>query len=88
MDVSGYTTKDLQLLQAVLDAATTAAVEKDLNVNVTMTSMARRLFDAARSGERNPEKLKEAILQPLPAVPSPASFRPAGAWSLNRGLTG
>lgn len=60
MHTSGYTAEDLQVLSAVLDAAILEAAERDLDLPISV--MTRRLFDAARWGERDPERLKSEIL--------------------------
>jgi flagellar basal body rod protein FlgB len=84
MDVSGYTANDLQLFQNVLDSAMTEAAARDLKI--TMTMMARRLFDAARDGERNPDRLKAALLQSIePSALAPV-FRNSARCTLDRAL--
>jgi hypothetical protein len=60
MHTSGYTAEDLQILSAVLDAAILDAAERDLDL--PMAVMTRRLFEAARWGERDPERLKAEVL--------------------------
>lgn len=60
MHTSGYTAEDLQTLSAVLDSAMLEAAERDLNLPISV--MTRRLFDAARWGERDPDRLKAEIL--------------------------
>ncbi len=60
MNTSGYSTEDLKLLSSVLDAATLEAAERNLDLPVSL--MTRRLFDAARWGERDPERLKAEVL--------------------------
>jgi hypothetical protein len=60
MNTSGYTAEDLKCLTAVLDAAILEAAERDLDLPVSL--MTRRLFDAARWGERDPDRLKAEIL--------------------------
>jgi hypothetical protein len=57
MDVSGYTTDDLILFRRVLDRAI-AEADRDMPVEL----MARRLFVAARGGERDPDQLVAAVL--------------------------
>lgn len=57
MEVSGYTTDDLILFRRVLDRA---LAEADTDMPVEL--MARRLFVAARGGERNPDHLVAAVL--------------------------
>jgi hypothetical protein len=60
MQTSGYSTTDLKEFSAVLDAAVVEAAER--NLEISMAVMTRRLFDAARWGERNPQRLKSEIL--------------------------
>lgn len=60
MNTSGYTPEDLKLLHRVLDAALSEASGQELGI--PLHTMTKRLFDAASTGERDPEKLKEAIL--------------------------
>jgi len=60
MLTSGYSAADLKELGAVLDAAVAEAAER--NLDISMSVMTRRLFDAARWGERNPERLKSEVL--------------------------
>ncbi|MDO9383817.1 MAG: hypothetical protein Q7T86_13245 [Hyphomicrobiaceae bacterium] len=71
MKTSGYTAEDLKTLTEVLDAAILEAAERDLDLPVSL--MTRRLFDAARWGERDPARLKaevlgDALLQTLAAA--------------------
>lgn len=75
MDVSGYTTDDLDIFRKVLDRA---VAEADADIPVEL--MARRLFVIARTGERDPERLVAAVLgrvaaprqvSPLSPVPPP-----------------
>ena len=60
MDVSGYSKDDLRVFSAVLDAAMAEAAER--NITLPMALMTRRLFGAARWGERDPERLKAEVL--------------------------
>lgn len=68
MDVSGYTADDLAVFRKVLDRAV-AEADSDMPVEL----MARRLFVAARDGERDPDRLVAAVLGrgPLPIMPPP-----------------
>ncbi|WP_295559373.1 hypothetical protein [uncultured Hyphomicrobium sp.] len=77
MNVSGYTTSDLETFRKVLDRAVSEA-DADFPVEL----MARRLFVIARTGERDPDRLVHAILgragPPPPAgrlSPPPLPFR-------------
>lgn len=60
MNTSGYTAEDLQQLSTILDAAILEASERDLDLPISL--MTRRLFDAARWGERDPDRLKAVVL--------------------------
>lgn len=60
MQTTGYSAADLKALGTVLDAAVAEAAERNLDISIAV--MTRRLFDAARWGERNPERLKSEIL--------------------------
>jgi hypothetical protein len=60
MNVSGYSTAELDEFRAVLDAAMAEAAEKDMDVPLGL--MARRLFDAGSKGVRDPERLRAIIL--------------------------
>lgn len=77
MDVSGYTADDLDVFRKVLDQA---VAEADTDMPVEL--MARRLFVAARDGERNPDRLVAAVLgrtvMPPPMTPPP--LRPLSAY--------
>ena len=68
MDVSGYTADDLKIFRMVLDQAVAEA-----DVDMPIELMARRLFVAARTGERNKERLVAAVLGrgQEASVPSP-----------------
>ncbi|WP_072392550.1 hypothetical protein [Hyphomicrobium sp. CS1GBMeth3] len=66
MDVSGYTADDLRVFRTVLDQA---VAEADTNMPIEL--MARRLFIAARNGERNKERLVAAVLGRGPAARMP-----------------
>jgi hypothetical protein len=71
MDVSGYTTDDLDVFRKVLDRAVAEA-----DVDIPIELMARRLFVAARSGERDPERLVATVLGRAPH-PGSLQSRPA-----------
>jgi hypothetical protein len=69
MDVSGYTTEDLDIFRKVLDRAL-AEADSDMPVEL----MARRLFVAARSGERDPDRLLALVLGHMQLSPVPERF--------------
>ncbi len=60
MNTSPFTVEDIDELQVVLNAAMMEAKEQGIEVPVSL--MLARLFAAASTGERSPEKLKAAIL--------------------------
>lgn len=64
MDVSGYTTADLEIFRKVLDKA---VAESDFDIPVEL--LARRLFVMARNGERDPDRLVDAVLGRIPVPP-------------------
>lgn len=73
MNVSGYTSDELEIFRKVLDQA---VAEADLDIPVEL--MARRLFVVARTGERDPDRLVAAVLgrdQP----PMPRRFAPGAS---------
>lgn len=82
MDVSNYSREDLAAFSAVLDAAILEAAERDLDLPISL--MTRRLFDAARWGERDPARLKAEILGDAlhEALAAPAA---RGSVSLGQG---
>ena len=55
-----FTVDEISVLQVALDAAMTEANAK--GIDVPLNTMLRRLFEAAEHGERDPEKLKVAVL--------------------------
>lgn len=71
MDVSGYTTDDLDIFRKVLDRA---VAEADIDMPVEL--MARRLFVAARTGERDPARLVALVLGRAEAAQVPQRFYP------------
>jgi len=80
MNVSGYTTEELEIFKKVLDRA---VAEADFDIPVEL--MARRLFVIARTGERDQDRLVSAVLgrsmpPPLPrpvlVSPPPLPFSP------------
>ncbi len=77
MNVSGYTTSELVIFRKVLDRA---VAEADIGMPVEL--MARRLFVIARTGERDPDKLVDAVLGRLqpstqpPPIPRASFFPP------------
>ncbi len=60
MHTAGFSSDDIKAQTAILDAAIIEAAERDLDL--PMSLMTRRMFDAARWGERDPERLKAEIL--------------------------
>jgi hypothetical protein len=60
MLVAGYTQGEIRTFEAVLDAAMSEAALED--TMPTYSQMTRRLFEAARAGERDPSRLKDAAL--------------------------
>jgi hypothetical protein len=65
MIVSGYTSDELKLFYRVLDAAMSEGTGG--NLKVPLHTMTKRLFDAAATGERNPERLKAAVFGTIEA---------------------
>lgn len=59
MRTHGYSAEELSGFYAVLDRAVREAAERELQVSVPM--MVQRLFCAADLGERDADKLMEAI---------------------------
>ena len=55
-----FTVDEISVLQVALDAAMTEAKAKGFDV--PLDTMLRRLFEAAENGERDPDKLKAAVL--------------------------
>ena len=55
-----FTVDEISVLQVALDAAMTEATAKGFDFPLDL--MLRRLFKAAETGERDPEKLKDAVL--------------------------
>ena len=60
MRVDGYSSAELQLFYGVLDRIVTEVAERQLQLPVY--KMIQRLFEAADEGERDPERLRQAIL--------------------------
>ena len=61
MDTSIYSSNELREFQEIMDEAIEEAHQRGLDMPLAV--MARRLFDAAQTGERDHEKLREAALQ-------------------------
>ena len=55
-----FTVHEISVLQVALDSAMTEATAKGFDV--PLDTMLRRLFEAAESGERDPDKLKAMVL--------------------------
>jgi hypothetical protein len=77
MNIDGYSSDELKCFHRVLQAAMTEAAARRLDV--TVSAMIARLFEAADRGERDPVSLKTAILASARNMrPSPtASSRPS-----------
>jgi hypothetical protein len=75
MQVMGYSSEELKLFHSVLDRAMSEATAMD--IRVPLHTMTKRLFDAASMGERDPIKLRAAILEDV-IFPVAGSF-PSGA---------
>lgn len=60
-DTSIFSPSELRELQAIMDAAIEEAHQQGLDMPLAI--MARRLFDAAQTGERDHDKLKDAALK-------------------------
>jgi hypothetical protein len=69
MDVSGYTADDLEIFRKVLDRAVSEA-DTDMPVEL----MARRLFVAARTGERDQDRLLALVLGQEELTSAPRRF--------------
>ena len=70
MNTWPFTVEELDRLQVVLNAAMTEAAQQ--GVEVPLPVMLARLFAAASTGERNPEKLKAAVLSKRNQLNGPA----------------
>ena len=57
---SAFTVEEIKTLQVALNAAMDEAAKK--GINIPLDAMLRTLFAAAANGERDPEKLKAAML--------------------------
>ena len=71
MNTSPFTVEEIDALQVVLHAAMTEAAEEGVEVPISV--MLARLFAAASTGERDPEKLKAAALNRWDKVQPSAS---------------
>lgn len=60
MHVSILTDEDLEILDLAIDAALMEAAERDLEL--TVADITLRLFEAYLSGERDPERLADAVV--------------------------
>lgn len=60
MKTHGYTAAELAGFYAVLDRAVCEAAEYELRISIP--TMVQRLFAAADSGERDPDRLKEILV--------------------------
>ena len=70
MNTWPFTVEELDRLQVVLNAAMSEAAQQ--GVEVPLPVMLARLFAAASTGERNPEKLKAAVLSKRNQLNGPA----------------
>ncbi len=61
VNLTDYTSDELNLFAGVLDAALNESISKGRCMPFDV--MSRRLFDAARRGERDPSKLRAAIFR-------------------------
>ncbi len=77
MNVDGYSSDELKCFHRVLQAAMAEAAARRLDIPVS--AMIARLFEAADRGERNPVNLKTAILASAQNIrsTSSASSRPS-----------
>lgn len=60
MKTQGYTAEELAGFYAVLDRAVCQAAECELQISIP--TMVQRLFAAADSGERDPDRLAEILV--------------------------
>ncbi len=58
--VPAFTVEEIKSLQVALNAAMEEATKK--GIDIPLDAMLRTLFAAAANGERDPEKLKAAML--------------------------
>ena len=66
-NLTKYSREELNVFASVLDAASTEAALKGIELPIDL--MSRRLFDAASRGERAPHKLRAAIFrEAVPAI--------------------
>ena len=61
MNLTNYSSEELNTFASVLDAAANEAVLKGIDIPIDL--MSRRMFDAARQGERDRYKLRAAIFR-------------------------
>ena len=61
MDLTNYTSDEMDLFAEVLDAALNEPILKGMHLPFDL--MSRQLLDAAHSGERDPTKLRAAIFR-------------------------
>jgi hypothetical protein len=61
MRVHGYSSAELETFYGVLDRVVSEVAERELQL--TVFDMIQRLFQLADQGERDPERLRHAILQ-------------------------
>ena len=64
MRTHGYTAEELAGFYAVLDRAVCEAAESELKISIP--TMVRRLFAAADTGERDPDRLADILIGRTP----------------------
>jgi hypothetical protein len=61
MRMYGYTSEELQSFYDVLDRVVSEVADRELRI--TVYEMIHRLFEVADKGERDPARLREAVLK-------------------------
>jgi hypothetical protein len=61
MRMYGYTSEELEAFYDVLDRLVTEVADRELQI--TVYDMIHRLFEVADKGERDPDRLREAVLR-------------------------
>lgn len=70
MKIDGYSSDELKSFHRILQAAMAEANAR--RVDFPVSEMIERLFSAADRGERDPAKLRSAVLAGLPSMTMPA----------------